>query len=405
MFDAVTDDQILAAQRELACARRRLRRARVGGRDRRAAAAGRGGGVLRRLDRRGHRHRPRAQGHRHRARGCRPAGRPRRRRRRDRRGRRPPDWSEACLVTLRRRPGAGRRCPRPRPTWVRASTRSGSPWSCATSSRREVRPEGLVVEVTGRGRRRGAPRRVPPGRPRRCARRSRRSGVRRPGLRLACHNAIPHARGLGSSVGRDRRRARPGACPRRGRHRARSTTTALFRLAAELEGHPDNVAPAAYGGFVISGREAGPLVRRPGAGRPRGSWRPRSCRRTRCRPRSPAACCPRRSRTPTRPPTPGAPRSWSPRSPGAPEHLLTATRDYLHQEYRRPAMPESLALVDRLRADGLAAVVSGAGPTVLVLADSTVRLRRRPRRVVSRRLGAPRPAGRGRGSRGSASPR
>ena len=56
---------------------------------------------------------------------------------------------------------------------------------------------------------------------------------------------------------------------------------------------------------------------------------------------------------------------------GAPEHLLTATRDYLHQEQRRPAMPDSLDLVDRLRADGLAAVVSGAGPTVLVLADSS----------------------------------
>ncbi len=55
---------------------------------------------------------------------------------------------------------------------------------------------------------------------------------------------------------------------------------------------------------------------------------------------------------------------------GAPEHLLPATRDYLHQSYRRPAMPESLALVDRLRGEGLAAVVSGAGPSVLVLADS-----------------------------------
>jgi homoserine kinase len=30
-------------------------------------------------------------------------------------------------------------------------------------------------------------------------------------------------------------------------------------------------------------------------------------------------------------------------------------------------MPASLDLVDRLRADGLAAVVSGAGPTVLCL--------------------------------------
>ncbi len=50
---------------------------------------------------------------------------------------------------------------------------------------------------------------------------------------------------------------------------------------------------------------------------------------------------------------------------GAPEHLLVATRDLLHQDYRRPAMTESLALVDALRADGIAAVVSGAGPTVL----------------------------------------
>jgi homoserine kinase len=52
---------------------------------------------------------------------------------------------------------------------------------------------------------------------------------------------------------------------------------------------------------------------------------------------------------------------------GQPGLLLTATEDFLHQAYRRAAMPDSLDLVDRLRADGHAAVVSGAGPTVLVL--------------------------------------
>jgi homoserine kinase len=52
-----------------------------------------------------------------------------------------------------------------------------------------------------------------------------------------------------------------------------------------------------------------------------------------------------------------------------PELLLPATEDRLHQEYRGPAMPESLALVNRLRADGVPAVVSGAGPTVLALTD------------------------------------
>jgi homoserine kinase len=56
----------------------------------------------------------------------------------------------------------------------------------------------------------------------------------------------------------------------------------------------------------------------------------------------------------------------------APHLLLAATEDFVHQRYRRPAMPETLALVERLRAEGFAAVVSGAGPTVLVLTDDDV---------------------------------
>ena len=36
-----------------------------------------------------------------------------------------------------------------------------------------------------------------------------------------------------------------------------------------------------------------------------------------------------------------------------PELLLPATEDRLHQEYRAPAMPDSAALVERLRADGV----------------------------------------------------
>jgi homoserine kinase len=50
-----------------------------------------------------------------------------------------------------------------------------------------------------------------------------------------------------------------------------------------------------------------------------------------------------------------------------PAHLHAATRDWLHQEARREAYPESMRLIDALRAEGHAAVVSGAGPTVLVL--------------------------------------
>ena len=50
-----------------------------------------------------------------------------------------------------------------------------------------------------------------------------------------------------------------------------------------------------------------------------------------------------------------------------PDLLLEATGDYLHQRYRREAMPRSVDLVDKLRAAGVPAMISGAGPSVLVL--------------------------------------
>ena len=54
---------------------------------------------------------------------------------------------------------------------------------------------------------------------------------------------------------------------------------------------------------------------------------------------------------------------------GNPEQLLRATEDFLHQQQREPAMPESLALVGELRGRRVPAVVSGAGPTVLAFVD------------------------------------
>jgi len=47
--------------------------------------------------------------------------------------------------------------------------------------------------------------------------------------------------------------------------------------------------------------------------------------------------------------------------------LLPATEDWLHQSYRAAGMPATAALVSALRAAGVAAVVSGAGPAVLAL--------------------------------------
>ncbi|HVU73809.1 MAG TPA: homoserine kinase, partial [Mycobacteriales bacterium] len=50
--------------------------------------------------------------------------------------------------------------------------------------------------------------------------------------------------------------------------------------------------------------------------------------------------------------------------------LLPATEDRLHQPYRLAAQPRGAALVDKLRAAGHAAVLSGSGPTVLALCAS-----------------------------------
>jgi homoserine kinase len=53
-----------------------------------------------------------------------------------------------------------------------------------------------------------------------------------------------------------------------------------------------------------------------------------------------------------------------------PSRLLAATEDRLHQQARRTVYPESVDLVERLRAAGVATVISGAGPSVLALASS-----------------------------------
>ena len=141
----------------------------------------------------------------------------------------------------------------------------------------------------------------------------------------------------------------------------------LFQKAAEIEGHPDNVAPAFHGGFTIAGEDEGFFAVR-----------------TAVDPRIsvvvfvPATGVETKAARGLLPET--VPHSDAAADAGrtallvaalsdAPEHLHRATRDFLHQEYRRPAMPESLALVDELRADGVAAIVSGAGPTVLAFSS------------------------------------
>jgi homoserine kinase len=191
-------------------------------------------------------------------------------------------------------------------------------------------------------------------------------GVRPPGLRLVARNVIPHGRGLGSS----------GAAVVSGLLAAKGLLEgiveidddALLRLATELEGHPDNVAPALFGGLTIAWMdENGPqhkklLVHRGVAPL---LFVPEFTMSTKIA----------RSLQPLQVPREDAVFNVS-RSAlliaaltQSPELLLAATGDRLHQNYRAQAMPATDLLVRSLRAAGFAAVVSGAGPSVLVLAD------------------------------------
>jgi len=231
----------------------------------------------------------------------------------------------------------------------------------------EVLPSGLEVGVTGSG-----ADGVPLDESHLVVRAMRTAfeamGAQPPGLRLSCTNVIPHARGLGSS----------SAAIVAGVVLARALVAggtllldddAVFRLAARLEGHPDNVAPAFYGGFTISGQDdefysVGSAVD------------PR-IEVVVFVPPTPVSTEVARGLLPPDVPHADAAADAGRTAllvaalAGQPEQMLRATRDYLHQEYRRPAMPDSLALVDRLRADGVPALVSGAGPTVLAFTDAS----------------------------------
>jgi homoserine kinase len=190
-------------------------------------------------------------------------------------------------------------------------------------------------------------------------------GVADGGLRIRCVNRIPHARGLGSSSAATiagilaARALHPGG--------AAFTDEDVLALATRIEGHPDNVAPCLAGGLTIAWQIAeGPRLARLDV-----SPRVR-----------PVALVPdaRLSTERARGLLPEmVPHADAAANSGraalliaaltaAPEFLLDATEDRLHQSYRAPAMPESLELVERLRGKGVAAVVSGAGPTVLALA-------------------------------------
>jgi len=191
-------------------------------------------------------------------------------------------------------------------------------------------------------------------------------GKKVPALKLVCHNNIPHGRGMGSS----------GAAVAGGvmlaagllANEVEFSEQQLLEFATGLEGHPDNVAPALFGGLTVAWVDEDD---------------PHHKKLTTHRGLSPLVLVPSNQMSTS------LARSLQPQSvphtdavfnvsrsallvaalTQSPELLLAATEDRLHQNYRASAMPETSELIASLRAKGHPAVVSGAGPSVLVLED------------------------------------
>ncbi|GAA4838601.1 homoserine kinase [Garicola koreensis] len=195
-------------------------------------------------------------------------------------------------------------------------------------------------------------------------------GYQLPDLQVRATNVIPHSRGLGSSAAAI----------------AAAVTTAdqlipeglsddeKLQIGSRIEGHPDNYAPALRGSVAVSWSTGEPneLVFRtaPLVPHPQISTVvavPDFVQSTRAA----------RDVLPANVAHEQAARNSSRAAllvhalTTDPALLMEATEDFLHQEYRRSAFPASMALVDSLRAAGHPAVISGAGPAVLVLTDAS----------------------------------
>jgi homoserine kinase len=198
------------------------------------------------------------------------------------------------------------------------------------------------------------------------------------GLEVVCANRIPHGRGLGSSA----------AAIVAGLVAARALVLggeealddeALLDLASRLEGHPDNVAACLSGGLTLAWTELSKDAE------PAGSPRTVAVRLPVSAEVRPVVFVPSTTSSTAR-----ARRALPETVPHAdaagnagraallvhalgvrPDLLFPATEDRIHQRYRVAGQPRSAALVDTLRGDGVPAVISGAGPSVLAFARPT----------------------------------
>ena len=197
-------------------------------------------------------------------------------------------------------------------------------------------------------------------------------GGRPKGLAVRALNVIQHGRGLGSSAAAiigglilARALVLTGS--------EKMSDEVLLSLASEMEGHPDNVAAALYGGATVAWQEELPTKFSAHAIHLPVDPRIKAIAFI---PAASLATKKARAMLPESVPFAEAQRNSTNTAiltqalTLRPDLLWRATEDFLHQKYRQEAMPASFALVTKLRAAGVAAFISGAGPTVLALHTS-----------------------------------
>lgn len=205
------------------------------------------------------------------------------------------------------------------------------------------------------------------------------AGVWAGGLDVVCRNVIPHSRGLGSSASA----AVGGLAAANGLvsllDPALALTAAqLVQLSSEFEGHPDNASASVLGGAVVSWSEA-PTV----ADGPQQYFAARlevhpDIRIVALVPSEHSSTAHTRGMLPEQVPHADAAFNVSRAALAVvalterPDLLMSATEDRLHQRQRASALPVTTRWIATLRERGIAAVVSGAGPTVLALTTTAL---------------------------------
>jgi homoserine kinase len=199
-------------------------------------------------------------------------------------------------------------------------------------------------------------------------------GVQAEGLKINCRNAIPHSRGLGSSaaavvggLAAANALVSQTDLPQLSRER-------LIQVAGEFEGHPDNAAASVLGGAVVSWTEEAEAHAVPGYFAAPLRLHP-DIRLFPCIPEVRSSTAETRVLLPAQVSHQAARFNVSRAAllvlalTERPDLLMAATEDVLHQPQRAPAMPASARYLQLLRRNGVAAVLSGAGPSVLALTN------------------------------------